>query len=312
MPMSVTSASPDKNTFEILSRQIRIGESFVEKDWHVVQILARLAEVNLDGFEIIFSGGTALSKAHKLIKRFSEDVDFRVIAQPSAQGRKALSGFKNNVVESLRDAGLKIEDYQIKARDENRFFSIDLDYNTYFPRKEALRPHIQIEVTMRGLQLPPVYMPVSSFLNETAKHAPEVKRIGCIDPIENAADKLSALAWRIPDRVRGGQYDDPTIVRHIHDLAMLRDVAAQSNLFSKLVTVSMQHDDRRSKNNSAFSGLPIEEKFKQMLSVFDEDDLYRQEYEVFVKSVSYAPDGSVPDFDAAVDAARALAKIVAS
>jgi hypothetical protein len=49
------------------------------------------------------------------------------------------------------------------------------------------------------------------------------RRKGCApsDPVETAADKLSALAWRVHARDRASPEDDPTIIRHLHDLAAL-------------------------------------------------------------------------------------------
>jgi len=41
----------------------------VEKDWYVVQIIGIIADIQHGDFEVIFSGGTALSKAHKLLQR---------------------------------------------------------------------------------------------------------------------------------------------------------------------------------------------------------------------------------------------------
>ena len=79
-------------------------------------------------------------------------------------------------------------------------------------------------------------------MNDVAKHPPEITHIGCIDPAESAADKLSAIAWRILDRVRGGEDDDQYLVRHLHDLAILEDAALQYGAFSGLVAISMQHD----------------------------------------------------------------------
>lgn len=308
--MSAMNARPDKSIIQEVSLATGIAEPFVEKDWFVTQAIGAVSGIKVDGFEVVFSGGTALSKAHGLLKRFSEDVDFRVRAADATPNRKALSAYKNAVTEALRQQGFQIQDEQIKARDGNRFFSVDLDYESQFSRADALRPHIQVELTVRNTQLSPVYMPVSSFINHLSGQVPEIKKIGCIDPVESAADKLSALAWRIPDRVRGDQYDDPAVVRHVHDLALLKNVAEKSDRFSGLVMAAMQHDDRRSKNNPAFSGLPVEDKFKQMFAAFEKDGQYRQEYDLFVKGVSYAPEGAVPDFDAAMDAVRALAKIV--
>ena len=56
-----------------------------------------------------------------------------------------------------------------------------------------------------------------------------------MDPVETAADKLSALAWRVlaRDRTRAG--DDPTIIRHLHDLAALERHVVSAPRFAELV-----------------------------------------------------------------------------
>ena len=307
-PMSVMKQRPDKSVIEEVALATGIAESFVEKDWFVTQAILAVAEIEHGGFDVVFSGGTALSKAHGLLQRFSEDVDFRVVVEDSDTGRKALSNYKHAVVDALRQQGFAMDDAQVRARDGNRFFAIDLSYESYFTRVGALRPHVQIEFAVRDTQLAPVHLQVSSFVRNVGGQEPEIENIACIDPVESAADKLSALAWRIPDRVRGDQYDDPAVVRHVHDLAMLKDVAMSSDKFSGLVKTSMSHDDRRSKNNMTFSGLPIEDKFDQMLSAFDNDKNYWQEYDQFVRGVSYAQ--SAPDFDVAMQAVRDLVAVV--
>lgn len=304
--MSVTNARPDKGLFIDVAAQKGMKESFVEKDWLVTQVIRTIKGIDQKGFEVVFSGGTALSKAHGLLFRFSEDVDFRVLVQPELRTRKNLSLFKRAVLESLRVDGFTIENHHVKARDENRFFSIDLEYETVFPREDALRPHIQIEMTARDIQLPHMVLPVSSFLNELARHPPEVTAISCIDPVESAADKLSAIAWRISDRVRGDQYDDPSIVRHIHDLAMLKDRALAHADFARLVEKSMRDDDGRAKNDLSLEGMAISEKLDKMLDVLKADTLYPDEYRRFVEDVSYAESGRTPDFESAIQAVRAL------
>lgn len=303
-------ALPDKTLFIQAATAKRMEAAFVEKDWLVTQVISIIGGIKQDGFEVVFSGGTALSKAHNLLYRFSEDVDFRLLRAPELRTRKNLSAYKHAVVEALRADGFKIEDHHVKARDENRFFAIDLEYETAFPREDALRPHIQIEMTARDIQLPHLVLPVSSFLNELAKQPPEVTAISCIDPVESAADKLSAIAWRIPDRVRGDQYDDPSIVRHIHDLAMLKNRALAYAGFAALVAKSMQEDDSRAKNDLTLEGMTMASKLAKMLDVLARDKAYPDEYRRFVEDVSYAKSGQTPDFENAVRAVRELAKAV--
>lgn len=69
---------PEKALFEEAAALKGMAVSFVEKDWFVTPVIAALAALAVPGFEFIFSGGTALSKGHGLLQRFSEDVDFRV------------------------------------------------------------------------------------------------------------------------------------------------------------------------------------------------------------------------------------------
>ena len=125
-------AAPSKELFEQVADRLGIDKSFVEKDWFVIQAIGLISGVNISGFEVVFTGGTALSKAHGLLERFSEDVDFRIQAPEELRNRKALSGFRKSVVTALRENGFAFNDEQVRSRDENRFFSIDLAYNSHF------------------------------------------------------------------------------------------------------------------------------------------------------------------------------------
>lgn len=294
---------PEQNEFEEIALLYGIEPSFIEKDWFVTQVVAALATFRYEGFEFIFTGGTALSKAHSLIKRFSEDVDFRVIAPQDQQGRKSLSKFKNAVLSHLRKTGFAIEDAQVKARDDNRHLAFEFDYSSYFPQDKALRPHVQIEISIRAPQELAISLPVSSFVNTAYNRPPEVERIGCISPVESAADKLSALAWRIPDRVRGNEKDDPFLVRHLHDLALLKSRALADEKFPALVTKAMQVDELRA---PSISGLSMGDKFTLMMERLETDTAYPAEYDTFVKGVSYAAEGEFPDFIMAMQAIREL------
>lgn len=60
--------------FEAIGNEIGIPASAVEKDWWVVQTLALIQGLEAAP-HIVFKGGTSLSKAWNIIKRFSEDID---------------------------------------------------------------------------------------------------------------------------------------------------------------------------------------------------------------------------------------------
>lgn len=224
-----------------------INEAFIEKDWFVTKVIKILVENPHPDFSIVFTGGTCLSKAHKLIERFSEDIDFRLIAtnletQSASKVRKILSDFKKHITEILK------QDFQIltvEARDANRHMAFHLAYPTICEPAEVLRPHIKLEFTLSNLFLPAVELSVASFINEVSKDTPEVKRILCINPVENAADKLSAIVWRISSRVRGTDDKQPDIVRHVHDLAKLSELALNHVEFANLAKITIERDAPR-------------------------------------------------------------------
>jgi len=56
-----------------------VGTPPVVKDFHVVRAIRTLAALDAAPFRLVFAGGTALARAHKLIRRMSEDVDFKIV-----------------------------------------------------------------------------------------------------------------------------------------------------------------------------------------------------------------------------------------
>ena len=59
------------------AEQSRIPAVHVEKDYWVTRVLKRLHESDHNEV-VVFKGGTSLSKAHRLIERFSEDIDLAI------------------------------------------------------------------------------------------------------------------------------------------------------------------------------------------------------------------------------------------
>jgi hypothetical protein len=85
---------------------------------------------------------------------------------------------------------------------------------------------IRVEMSMTASALPPMARPIASLITLAQNKPPEIASFPCVQPVETAADKLSALAWRLHARRRGNDEDDPTIIRHLHDLAALKDSVA--------------------------------------------------------------------------------------
>jgi len=297
----------DPRLVERLAEDLGTSPGLVEKDWHVVRALGVIAKVHPAGMMPAFSGGTSLSKGWELIKRFSEDIDFKVGEPATSSGsraRRERTAYRKRVLEALTTSGFELVE-KPDVGNESRFFSADLAYGAEFGAGPGLRPHIRVEMSFQAPALPPVARPIRSFVAISQRQPPEVAAFPCVDPIETAADKLSALAWRVHARDRAKPDDDPTIIRHLHDLAALEQHVASTPRFPELVLAAAAADVGR--GGSAEISADPAAMFGEMLRRLETDPLWAREYEDFVRQVSFAGGGEVIHF---ADALAACARLV--
>jgi len=300
----------DRHLVEAVAQRLRADPGLIEKDWHVTRALEVLAAFDHGGAIPAFGGGTSLSKGWGLIKRFSEDIDFKV-AMPArasrSQEKKARSVYRERVLGGLTAAGFVLGNDVVK-RDESSFFSAALFYPALFDTGPGLRPHIRIEMSLTAATLPPIARPIASMIGAAQGDPPEITAFLCVDPVETAADKLSALAWRVLSRERGSDKDDPTIVRHVHDLAALKPRVAASGAFQTLVRKAMADDKGR--GGAAIASSDPVALFAGMLDRLATDPLWATEYQDYVDAVSFARPDERLGFDQALAAVRELVVLV--
>jgi hypothetical protein len=300
----------DRRLVEAVAQRLRADPGLIEKDWHVTRALQVLAAFDHGGATPAFGGGTSLSKGWGLIKRFSEDIDFKV-AMPArtsrSQEKKARSIYRERILGGLTAAGFVLGDDVLK-RDESSFFSAALFYPALFDTGPGLRPHIRIEMSLHAAALPPIARPIASLVTLTQNQPPEIAAFPCVDPVETAADKLSALAWRVLARRRESDGDDPTIVRHVHDLAALKPHVSGRDDFRTLVRRAMAEDKGR--GGEAIASTDPAALFVCMLDRLATDPLWASEYQDYVDAVSFAQPGELLCFGAALAAVRDLVSVV--
>jgi hypothetical protein len=194
----------------------------------------------------------------------------------------------------------------VKKGNESRFFSADLAYHSHFQAGPGLRPYIRLEMSFLAPLLQPMGRPIQSLIAQFKQKPPEVTSFPCIDPIETAADKLSALAWRVCTRKRGAEGDDPAVIRHLYDLAALESYIVGAPGFAALVRQIAEKDAGRGGGGAPLN--PIE-RFVTMLDLLHHDKKWAKEYETFVLQVSFAGPGEKISFS---EAFAATQRIVAS
>ena len=293
----------DPQHVEALAAELGTAPGLIEKEWHVVRAIGVIAALDHEGARPVFSGGTSLSVGWGLIQRFSEDADFK-IAMPAATNPSQARAQRHRCRERVL-AALASSDFRPLGalRQASRFFSADFSYPHSFAPASAMRPHLQIEMTFEAPKLPPVERSIRSLMARAQGEDPEVPAFPCVDPIETAADKLSALAWRVCSRERGSDKDDPTIIRHLHDLAALESHVASAPRFAELLRSAADADTGRGAGRAP---MEIRERFRKMLEHLEADPLWSVEYDRFVQNVSFAAADEVIPFNDALEAARRL------
>lgn len=298
---------PDQKLVEGIATDLGVDPSFIEKDWHAMRMVSVLAGVEHSGFCPVFSGGTSLSKAYGLIQRFSEDLDFKLNLPEADVTRGMRRGYRYAILDAIHAVDdWTVQENAILVRDEGRFFSIPIRYPNLFAPAQALRPELRLDVSFAEPVLLFEERSLRSFIAIARQDEPEVAAIACVSPVETAADKLSALTWRVINRERGGKGDDPTFIRHLHDIAALENHAESHPKFPWLLNRLLVEDAHRGRSSAEVQALAPAERVTRAITILGTDPEYPREYEQFVLAMSYAAEKDRPQFEKALETVRRL------
>ncbi len=278
----------------------------VEKDWYVVRALAAINTTDVKPFHLVFSGGTALSRAHRLTRRMSEDIDLKIVSdQP--RSRAELRKLRDNVTSALLHAGFQFDPENAAHRDSgnaSRYTIYRLPYTPLVTGEGALRPEIQIETAVWPLRLPSVEQSVISFWAEAFKQPPEVPSIPCVALVETVAEKFVALTRRAgAELADAGGPRDKTLVRHVYDLHVIRSHYDPAEVMALAREIMRADVEAYGHQFPAYRENPIAETLRAVGGLAT-DDRFASYYAAFLRDMVY---GEAPDFKTALATVSALA-----
>ncbi|MBQ5878251.1 MAG: nucleotidyl transferase AbiEii/AbiGii toxin family protein [Treponema sp.] len=257
------------------------SEEIIEKDYYVFLLLMKIKELNSN---VVFKGGTSLSKCFGIIERFSEDIDLTFIEDVKKSKRS--KQIKHNLIEKISNH----YDFQISNFDENQG-----DWNVQ-------KYHFKTPVVSSSYQASNIDPKVTielSFLSPCEN--PEKKEVDCyilkyirenkldiwdkynIDYIDKFEMNVQPMQMTYIDKVYAlcDYFLDPNknpdkCSRHLYDIHQMTPSIIFNSDFEKMIKKIRAH---RTSLEKAYSTKTNQTKtIKDIVSEFSLNDYYKDDY----------------------------------
>ena len=272
----------DKETFlqaiNLVANKNGIVPEIIEKDYYVTMILQGLAK-RMD--YIVFKGGTSLSKCHKAIKRFSEDIDI-TIDKTLSQGQK--KSVKENIVEIADEMGLEIPNLDdIRSRRDYNKYILTFDSVLDSKDESAVSSQVLMETSYTTVSFPTVIMPVHNYIGDMmVEEAPSYIETYGLSPFEM---KIQGIERTFIDKIFAIcdyyiQGKTAKHSRHIYDIYKLFPKVESQNL-------KQLYEDVRNVRKlspvcpSAADGVDVKAKLEEIIS----KEVYKSDYQLISEKI---------------------------
>ncbi|HQC54955.1 MAG TPA: nucleotidyl transferase AbiEii/AbiGii toxin family protein [Clostridia bacterium] len=257
-------------TLKAVEMESKVGQSMIEKDYYVSLLLNELSK---EIPNLIFKGGTSLSKCYSIIKRFSEDIDLTLKQDYLTQGNRVNT--KRAIVGTCDKLGFKITNLEhIKSK---KMFN---NYKVEYPKSAEGRidPVIKIDTIFSIKSFPSEERHASNIIYESLKGGRYESLIQDYNlepfPIQTQTvertfvDKIFALCDYYL-----GEFKERTS-RHLYDLHKLYPKIKFDKEFEKLV---FETRDARQNSPFAISANP-DVNIYEVLSEIVDSNFYEYDY----------------------------------
>ena len=202
--------------------------AIVEKDYYVTLFLESLFKRVPN---LIFKGGTSLSKCYKIINRFSEDIDLSLdINSLTSSNKRNLKQAIIDVCNELALELINIEDIHSR-RDFNRY---EIKYPILF-NNNGIKPYLLVETAFMVKSFPYEIKNVTSMIYDFLKEIGDLKAIEEFEMepfeihVQSASRTLVDKVFALCDYTMSNNIKDHS--RHIYDIyQLLKIIILDDNL----------------------------------------------------------------------------------
>lgn len=311
------SDSQRKSVYESVAIKVGLPAQVIEKDFWVTAILQTVFTLPV-AKQLVFKGGTSLSKGWKLIERFSEDIDIAVdpiiLGVPEEDLTKkqikklrktsslfVLEQLTPMICEEVQREGLHsfiTVDAQPNGEGDNTYpepRQIYLHYKSVFDKALTyLRPDVVLEVSARSLIEPTEPIQIKSILGEHLPVMPLTDSvIHTAIPAKTFLEKVFLLheLFSVPGHGMIAEHKS----RHLYDLyVMMNKDFAKKAVIDDILWESIRHHREIYTSVRDIDYTPDVRKRLRLIPREDILDTWRADYDAMKESMIY---GNKPSFD---------------
>lgn len=259
---------------EIVAQWAGQPVSHVVKDYYVTLMLRETLTAN---DQLVFKGGTALSKCYGVIKRFSEDIDLGIEEGYATQGQR--KRIKTTITEAAQKLGLEVTNLnQTRSRRDFNRYEIPLP-ESY--ADSVLASRLYVETAIMTPISPTERRQVSSLIGDYLVEVgrADLRERYTLAPFEV---RVTSLERSLCDKVfavcdyylEGKDLEKPS--RHIYDLhKLLSSVSLDSGLSALMDGVRLERRASSLSCPSAEEGVDITAVLREIIN----GGAYRRGYE---------------------------------
>ena len=279
------------------SNHFNIRKSLIEKDYFIVLILKE-ASSSIPG--LVFKGGTSLSKCHKIIDRFSEDVDLTLNVEHSSQTFKR--GAIRKLIDICNKYPLELTNKEQIRKHTHGVYNLYLIKYPFEQNDDLIKPNIFVEMVNILKCYPSEQSEINSYIGE---YLSIIGRFDIIDEYELKPFKINvqSLNRTLVDKVFAiCDYCLRNEVirnsRHIYDIARLLEKVPLNDELAVLIHQVRNDRKKNKKCVSAQDGVSVNQILKEIIK----SEFYKNDYNNVTKNLLFKP----YDYETAIDSLQTL------
>lgn len=294
------------------AEDMKIAEVYVEKDYWLCYLLKQLSNSSYKE-QVVFKGGTSLSKVYKIIERFSEDIDLGLLCQDMSVSQ--VKPFMKKIESAMLDAHFTPLKEHPSVSKGSKFRKTVFEYPRITSGDFGHASHVMV-LEINAFTTPSPYglavmeSFISQFLQNTPQkgiiqtHALEPFEIYALDMRRTFCEKISAIA----KASYLGQRELENKIRHFYDIYFLMQESViidflATDAFAPLFEL-VREDDRKNENehhgwaNEPLYQAPI---YKETSTLLENLEAY------YHKEFSSLVHGTLPEFHAIIKTIKSIA-----